>query len=36
MEEVAGNILKHSLQYKSLQAPFIIVYKFETVFVEAK
>lgn len=36
MEEVAGNILKHSLWYKSLQAPFIIVYEFETVFAEAK
>ena len=34
MEEVAGNILKHSLQNKYLQSPFIIDYDFETTFAD--
>ena len=33
-KRVPGNIWKYSLQNKSLQAPFIIVYDFETMFLD--
>ena len=34
MEEATGNVLKHSLQNKSLESPFIIICNFETMIVE--
>lgn len=34
MKKVSGNILNQSLLSKSLQPPFIIVYDFETMFLD--
>ena len=34
MKEVAGNILKHSLQNKSLKSPFIVACDVETMFLD--
>ena len=34
MKEVAGNILKHPLQHKSLKTPFIVACDVETMFLD--
>ena len=34
MKEVAGNISKHSLQYKSLKSPFIVACDVEIMFLD--